>query len=103
MRLPTEAEIVDAARELGYLDEDGNYPRRLRPKIAAAVQAQWEEEACEGAAGPAPRPTAEVLADLDRDLLAVGLGSVEIRRSVLVEAAAYLLKTSGMRLIPDQK
>ncbi|AHH16586.1 hypothetical protein NONO_c17860 [Nocardia nova SH22a] len=102
MRLPTEAEILEAARELGHLDEDGKYPQRLRPKLAAALQAQWEEEARDLLAGPAPRPTAEVLADLDRDLLAVGLGSVEIRRSVLAEAAAYLLKTSGMQRIPDQ-
>ncbi|MFE3057634.1 hypothetical protein [Nocardia sp. NPDC059236] len=102
MRIPTEAEIVAAARELGHLDENGNYPPRLRTKLAAAVHIQREEQAAIAATGGVPRPTAEVLADIDRDLCAVGLDTVEIRRSVLAAAAAHLFKTSGVQLIPDR-
>ena len=95
MPLPTETEIVDAARRLGLLDEYGKYPRHLRAKIAATVQLAKEETA--NAADPQAGRTALMLARFDAELCAAGLDGEGLRRDLLVEAARHLLKT-GLRL-----
>ena len=95
MPLPTEAEIVDAARRLGYLDENGKYPRELRAKLAKVVQLAKEDTA--KAADPQTGRTALMLARFDAELCAAGLDGEGLRRDLLVEAARHLLKT-GLRL-----
>lgn len=95
MPLPTEVEIVDAARRLGHLDEHGKYPRELRSKLAAAVQLEKQEIAKSG--DPQTGRTAEMLVRFDRELCAEGLANEALRHDLLVEAARQLLK-SGLRL-----
>lgn len=71
--VPTETEIRDMAKKLGYADENGDYPRSRRNQLAIAVVElrNAEAEDAERAQAVAPPPagtTAEQLARLQVEL-----------------------------------
>ncbi|WP_433660795.1 hypothetical protein ACQPW1_00450 [Nocardia sp. CA-128927] len=101
MSLPTEAQIRDAAARLGHADEHGNYPQRLRSKLAAALQLADHETA---EADPAPADTtAAQLARFDAELKAAGITCRTARVGLVVAAGEHLLKTVGLQLHPREE
>ncbi len=94
--LPTEDEIRATARELGIADENGNYPRSQRNRLARIVQLAREEQADE--ADPHTGTTAQVLARFAGELHAAGLTTPEATSAVLAEATRWLLDTNGLQL-----
>ncbi|QIS00991.1 hypothetical protein F5X71_00395 [Nocardia brasiliensis] len=94
--VPTEPELRKAAAELGLADENGNYDRSLRSRLAAAVQLAKREQ--EEAADPAAQSTARQLAHFQADLIAAGVRSDGAFEPLLVEAARHLLRSQGLRL-----
>jgi len=94
-RLPSEAEVRAAAKELGLADERGNYPQRDRARIVAAIRIA-ENEAAE-AASPLAGTTVQVLARIDDELYRHNiLGGA--RERILAAVAVHLIETQGLRL-----
>lgn len=94
-RLPTEAEIRAAAKELGLADAQGNYPQRDRARIVAAIRSA-EAELAEAAA-PLAGTTVQVLARIDEELHRHNiLGGARDR--ILAAVAVHLIETQGLRL-----
>ncbi|WP_280441195.1 hypothetical protein [Nocardia brasiliensis] len=105
MTMPTEAQIRDAAKQLGHADENGNYPQRLRSKLAQAVQlAEVAETGIDET--PPPGTTAEQLGRFAAELTAAGLDGelwAPARADIVLAAAHHLLKTAGLHLIPREE
>ena len=94
--IPTEAEMLEAARRLGIERPDA----LERNKLYAAVQLAKREAAAE--ADPSNRTTAETIAAFCKDLLDSGF---DVARSgeVLAELLRHLLRTEGLKLSTDTK
>ncbi|MEU0871651.1 hypothetical protein [Nocardia brasiliensis] len=96
MPVPTETEIRDGAKQLGLADENGNYPRYMRNRIAKAVQLAK----CEAvdAEDPHTGTTAEVLGRFAAELHGTDRFTPETTSAVVVEVARWLLETRGLQL-----
>lgn len=102
--IPSESEIVAAARKLGLAGENGKYPQRDRARIAAAVHATRQDD---GEAGPAAPPTdvttAEVLARFAAELDAAGPFAPGTHAALIAEAGRHLLGAFGLQLAANEQ
>lgn len=96
MPIPTEDEIRDAAQQLGLADENGNYPRHMRNRLARTVQLAKAETAV--AEDPHTGTTAEVLGRFVTELHDTDRFTPETTSAIAVEAARWLLETRGLQL-----
>lgn len=94
--IPTEDEIRATAAELGIADENGNYPRAQRNRLARIVQLA-KQQATE-AADPNTGTTAQMLARFAGELHNAGPFTPEATSAVLAEAARWLLDSRGLQL-----
>ncbi|MDQ0283760.1 hypothetical protein [Rhodococcoides fascians] len=99
--IPTEAEMLEAARRLGIERPDA----LERNKLYAAVQLAKREAAAE--VDPSNRATVDTLAAFDRDLKdQLGYddeADANVRDLLIAELLRHLLRTEGLKLSTDTK
>lgn len=103
--VPTEREIRDMAKRLGYADENGDYPRSRRAQLAVAVVELHNEEAddAERAQAAAPPLAGTTVAQLRRfsDELRTQFDD-DVAASLLLAVAPAVVRRHGLHVNPKE-
>ncbi|QCG77760.1 hypothetical protein QLQ77_gp14 [Gordonia phage Reyja] len=91
----TEDEIVEVAKELGHLDEHGNYPRHLRKKFAKVAELTANEHAERAEATERAGDFVTEIVDLHRSLTETELPEFVVGEVVARVAPAVYNRTTA--------